>query len=261
MSRNTYNDPEFDEPGRKPTGVSAFSPLRVLIALLILGALGLLVLMPMTRTNYEAVRRVQCTNNLKQIGFALSQYREHYGVLPPAYTVDDRGRPLHSWRTLILPYLDEAALYASIDLTKPWNDPVNAKACRTSVGVFQCPSSVKKQGAGASDRSDYLAIVGDGCAFAATQPTDPKTFGKKEDVIAAVVEVDVDRRAPWASPTDIDPSTMTQLRKSNKLSHEFGWNVCFVDGSVHLLTVNISEKAARACCSTRAEDAVDPWEL
>ena len=45
-----------------------------------------------------------CVNNLKQIALALHNYEEVYKVLPPAYTVDAQGRPLHSWRTLILPY-------------------------------------------------------------------------------------------------------------------------------------------------------------
>ena len=59
------------------------------------------------RTPREAVRCAQCVDNLKQIALALNNYEQEYNALPPAYTVDADGRPLHSWRTLILPYLEE----------------------------------------------------------------------------------------------------------------------------------------------------------
>ncbi len=79
--------------------------------------------------------------------------------MPPAYTVDAKGRPLHSWRTLILPYLEQEPLYQMIDLSKPWNDPANAKALETSLPVFRCPEAV-----GPRNTTTYLAIVGpNGC--------------------------------------------------------------------------------------------------
>ena len=80
-------------------------------------------------------------------------------ALPPAYTVDAKGRPLHSWRTLILPYLEQEPLYQTIDLSKPWNDPANAKALETSLPVFRCPEAV-----GPQNTTTYLAIVApNGC--------------------------------------------------------------------------------------------------
>ena len=82
--------------------------------------------------------------NLKQIELALFNYESTYHALPPAYTVDAEGNALHSWRTLILPYLDQTQLYEKIDLSKPWNDPVNAEAFNTRVPVFQCPSTAHK---------------------------------------------------------------------------------------------------------------------
>ena len=63
-------------------------------------------------------------------------YEQAYNALPPAYTVDANGRPLHSWRTLILPYLEQESLYQTIDLSKPWNDPANARAVETAFPSF-----------------------------------------------------------------------------------------------------------------------------
>ncbi|MBT6498149.1 MAG: DUF1559 domain-containing protein, partial [Planctomycetaceae bacterium] len=54
--------------------------------------------------------RPRCKNNLKQIMLAMHNYHEDFGSFPPAVVTDDNGHPMHSWRVLILPYLDEAKL-------------------------------------------------------------------------------------------------------------------------------------------------------
>ncbi len=109
------------------------------------------LLLPVTRGVNESARRSHCRNKLKQIGLALHNYHDAYGAFPPAYTVDADGKPLHSWRTLILPYFDSnlsdninltnKEIYEKIDYSKPWDDPANAEAYATNLVVFRCPSS------------------------------------------------------------------------------------------------------------------------
>src|SRR5579864_1434043 len=62
----------------------------------------------------EASWRAQCKNNLKYIGQALHNYHDTFGSFPPAYIADSNGRPMHSWRVLLLPFFDQAraTLYA-----------------------------------------------------------------------------------------------------------------------------------------------------
>ena len=100
------------------------------IALLLIALLWPIV----SRDTREAGRRSQTRNDLKMIGLALHNYHDAYGVFPPAVLKNDQGTVLHSWRTLILPYLDQAPLYQKIDLSKPYNDPVNAEAYRARHG-------------------------------------------------------------------------------------------------------------------------------
>ena len=115
-----------------------------LIEFLVVGAIiAILItlLLPAHRSAPKAGRRAQCRNNMKQIGFALHNYHDTYGSFPPAFTVDAEGNRLHSWRTLLLPYLDQKILYETIDLTKPWDDPANQEAFNTNLAVYQCPSA------------------------------------------------------------------------------------------------------------------------
>lgn len=87
---------------------------------------------------------MQC-RALENIALALHNYAaKNHGVLPPTYTVDSAGKPLHSWRTLILPYIDYQDLYKKIDLSKSWNDPANAEVFKAHVKVYHCPSTVPR---------------------------------------------------------------------------------------------------------------------
>jgi hypothetical protein len=74
----------------------------------------------------EVSRQYQCRNNLKAIGLALYNYADaHGGTLPPAYVADAHGRPLYSWRVLILPYIEQRPLYDRFHLDEPWDSPNN----------------------------------------------------------------------------------------------------------------------------------------
>ena len=112
----------------RPTQRPGYTWVEYLVVLAIIVVLIALLLPPASRSGRGEARRSQCKNNLKQIGLALHNYHDIYHVFPPAYTVDGNGKPLHSWRTLILPYLDQAPLYLKIDLSKPWDDPANAES-------------------------------------------------------------------------------------------------------------------------------------
>jgi hypothetical protein len=87
-----------------------------------------LLMLPAIQDSREAARRRLCESNMTQIGVALRNYHDHHGSFPPAYTVDEEGNPLHSWRTLILPYFTPDFLdskwkdfYDQIRFDEPWD--------------------------------------------------------------------------------------------------------------------------------------------
>src|SRR5262245_14860206 len=65
------------------------------------------------------------SNNLKQVCIAMLAYHDEHGHLPPAVVRDRDGRPLYSWRVLILPYIEEDKLYKEFHLDEPWDSPHN----------------------------------------------------------------------------------------------------------------------------------------
>src|SRR4051812_11083639 len=64
-----------------------------------------------------------CDGQMRQIALAMRSYQADYGCLPPAYIADAQGKPMHSWRVLLLPYLDQAGLYDAYNFGEPWDGP------------------------------------------------------------------------------------------------------------------------------------------
>ncbi len=121
------------------------------------------------RTPRGPGRRSVCMNNESQLALALLNYDSEHGHLPPPYTVDENGKPLHSWRTLLLPYLEYNELFSKIRFDEPWDSPHNSQFHSLPMPIFQCPSVKNNQ-----DRTvtHYDVVVGENTAF---PPFDPET--------------------------------------------------------------------------------------
>jgi prepilin-type processing-associated H-X9-DG protein len=227
--------------GMAPVGGPKSSSGGVVIAVLAVVGLtvflcgGVLValLLPAVQAAREAARRTQCQNNLKQIGLALHNYHDVYQSFPPAYTVDADGNPLHSWRTLILPFIEQQALYSRIDLDKPWDRPENAALNNMVIPTFQCPS--EPPGAGC----DYVVIVGPNTAFQGSKSVKLSQILDGTSNTIAVVEVK-GNNISWMAPVDLDMSKMqfTPNKGSAEPSsfHPGGLNVLMCDGSVRFVS-------------------------
>ena len=149
----------------------------------------------------EAWRRANCAVNLKNIEVAIFAYNAANGVLPPAYTVDEAGRPLHSWRVLILPYLENSTLYREIRLDEPWDSEWNSQFHSLPVSPFACPSRVAALPDGTPiAETTYSVVVGDETAFPGAG-----NWRKWEDFADGLSETlaVVERKTPvcWMDPT------------------------------------------------------------
>ena len=145
------------------TAVSIVRPVYFLVLFGFLLLLGLLL--PAISCAREAARRCACTNNIRQIALALLNYRQANGCFPPAYIVDKNGRPAHSWRVLILPYLEGQTLYQQYNFNEPWDGPNNKKLLAGRPPMcFVCPSDGNIRISGTACTS-YAAVVGADAAW------------------------------------------------------------------------------------------------
>ena len=127
----------------RPSRVSqrpAFTLVELLVVIAIIGVLVSLLL-PAVQAAREAARRLQCQNNLKQIGLAMHNYEVVHRGLPAHGTV----YPHHGWGASILPYIEQANLETTYDWNRSWYDPVNRPAVNHFLTVYLCPSSTDKR--------------------------------------------------------------------------------------------------------------------
>jgi prepilin-type N-terminal cleavage/methylation domain-containing protein len=228
---------------------AGFTLVEFLVVIAIIGVLVALLL-PATRSSRGAARRAQCSNNLKQIALALRHYADDHKALPPACTVDENGKPLHSWRTLILPYIEQKPLYDRIDLSKPWDDPVNLEAFKTRVPVYQCPEMDCS-----ADHTKYLALVGSKACFQATRPRPFSEITKSHSETAMLIEVDPGHAGHWRAPHDADEALLLGLDQKSKLAHASRIHVAMVDGSITIIDASSSPDERRKLLSISNESS------
>lgn len=249
MSENPYQVDQLSDlpptPSRKT--ISCVGLLCVIAILFVLVGLFL----PATRRARPASYRMSCSNNLKQIALALHNYEAAYGSFPPAWTVDEDGNRLHSWRTLLLPYLEYKPLYDTIDLSKPWNDPVNDEAFATRIPVFECPGA--KLGA---CQMSYLAVVSPGSCLQAGYGRPMSWVSDAMNETLLLIEVPASQSVHWMCPQDIDEQGVIELGRDGKLSHKSGMMGAMVDGSVHFFSADTEPELWRKLISIAGGEEV-----
>ena len=120
-----------------------FTFVEMLVVLGVI-AIAVAVLMPAIQQARQDVRRVQCKNNLKQLGLALHNYHDTYNLFPPGW-VSKGGEPglgaRTGWQTAILPYIDQAPLYNQINFNEPPHeaDGTPKKLFQTVIRAYRCP--------------------------------------------------------------------------------------------------------------------------
>ncbi|HVX62862.1 MAG TPA: DUF1559 domain-containing protein [Pirellulales bacterium] len=221
---------------------------RVVSTILLLLLTGCL-LPAFDESPYIAARRSQCTSNLKQIGLGLQNYADFYGCFPPAYLTDENGKPMHSWRVLILPFIEHKALYDQYDFNEPWNGPHNLLMAKTLPSVFRCPSDTPNKGA----TTNYVAIVGPETMWKADHGV---TFSEIKDgasMTIAVVEV-ADAKINWMEPRDLPFSAVSQginAKQGGGISsaHPGVVIALFADGHTQTLSETTPIDVLKALCT------------
>ncbi len=184
---------EGDQPAARP-----FTLMELLVVIAII-ALLVALLLPAVSTARHAARRVQCTSNLKQIAIGLYNYREVYGSFPPAYVADANGKPLYSWRVLLLPFLEQQSLYDRYRLDEPWDGPNNRKLLAHTPRVFQCADHQRRL---ADATTSYFAVVGPNAAWSGAKPRPLGELSRDASDLILVLE-GPPHTVAWSEPRDL----------------------------------------------------------
>jgi prepilin-type processing-associated H-X9-DG protein len=227
-------------PPRKPrsTATTLLIVLAVCVpVVLFCGGILVALLLPAVQAAREAARRAACTNNLRQIYMAMEAYHVQNGHYPPAFVADKDGKPMHSWRVLLLPYLGEQGLYNQYDMNQPWDSPHNMALVSLMPSVYCCPSD----GPATAGITSYAMLVGPNAIS-----TGPAGRARNEitDSLSNTIMVaeTTGGGVKWLDPQhELDIQTMSfdlsdNSGKEISSMHPTGANVLLCDGSVRSLS-------------------------
>jgi prepilin-type N-terminal cleavage/methylation domain-containing protein/prepilin-type processing-associated H-X9-DG protein len=125
-----------------------FTLIELLVVIAIIAVL-IALLLPAVQSAREAARRIQCCNNLKQIGIALHNYHDVVGAFPMGYAASGKfidgatdTTPGWGWMTMILPQLEQSPLFSAVNFSLPVQFAQNTTVIRTMLTAYLCPSDV-----------------------------------------------------------------------------------------------------------------------
>jgi hypothetical protein len=225
-------------------------PMALAYALTVVVSVYLLICLcwPAVSRVTESGRRTQCRNSLYNIGLALHNYHDEYGSFPPAYTTDEDGRRLHSWRTLILYFVDQGPLLNQVDLSEPWDSPHNRELLSEVPGIYACPTTLNER----DNTTSYLAVVGEGTVWPGTGTISIPEINDGLEQTILVVECDAGFH--WAEPRDLElDEALTLLSSSEErdihghgqdtVFHDYqhGSHLLFADGRVRFAPIGTDQ--------------------
>ena len=201
--------------------------------------------------------KTACLNNLQLIASALNEYSSKYGTYPPSIVYDDTGKPMHSWRVLILPELGYPALYDNYDFNTPWDSEHNANF------MMQCPEEYISPAADnhTGNEGTYFLITGKGTIFPKGAPLGQKEITDGRHNTLLVVESE-NSAGEWTKPQDIEFAKLNRqigAQGANAIggNHNKGATAVMADGTPVWLPDDLDPVLLDAMISPAAKDEID----
>jgi prepilin-type N-terminal cleavage/methylation domain-containing protein/prepilin-type processing-associated H-X9-DG protein len=269
-------------------GRPAFTLIELLVVIAIIGVLVALLL-PAVQAAREAARRMQCANNLKQIGLALHGYHDAHRTFPPggwiaSPSIPQNARMNMGWGAAILPGLEQRALYDALNFGLPYNDAVNSTAGHTVLPAYLCPSEPRtslwhRATGDAYDYADadYGGMYGPRGLRGAGDVNNPprgamifnRCVGLTEISDGSSQTIQVGEapeaiNAMWISGHNIfdqykpiNARPPVEFGEELTSQHPGGVNALFADGSVRFLKQTMSVQPLAALCTRAGNEVLD----
>jgi hypothetical protein len=187
---------------------------------------------------------------------AVANYHSKYGCFPPAYIADSDGQPMHSWRVLLLPFLEQNDLYNAYNFAEPWDGPNNRKLA-DQIGSIYLRSGLESDQA---RTTSFVAVVGPQTAWPGSAPSNYKDLSDGLHETLLVVEVP-DGKFQWMEPKDLrfdDMSFRINDGSGRGLGSRLGGaRVVSADDSVSTLADDFPPETLRAMLTARGGEKLD----
>ncbi len=255
----------------------AFTLIELLVVLAIIAIL-LALLLPAVQAVREAARRMQCQNNLRQIGIALHNYHAAFRKLPPG-GLEVRPEVPHgkqlAWSAFVLPFLEQSAVYVHVDFRYAFDHPINESAAATPIETYLCPSTLRdfplNHGRGATD---YGGIFGERIVSTNRPPRGVMIhdqairFRDITDGTSHTLMVSEDANFPdgqWINARNLFDQAFSinhapKFENDIRSFHPQGANGLFADGSVNFMNENIDLELLAAICTRNGGENVADLE-
>ena len=181
-------------------------------------------------------------------------YHDKHGQLPPAVVCGADGRPLHSWRVLILPYIEQGELYKQFKLDEPWDSPHNIQLlCKMPPAYEPLPSKARTM---PPFHTICHVFVGKGTAFEG-----PNGLRLKEDfpngTHNTILIVEAGKPVPWTKPENLIYDPQGPLPELKGVFKD-RFRVALASGSPRSIALTMSEKTLRAAINRNNSDPLAP---
>ena len=207
------------------------------------------LLLPAVQSARGAARRAQGTNNLRQIAIAMHNYHDTFKTFPAAYSADEDGKQLLSWRVHILAFIEGQRLYEQFHFDEPWDSEHNKTLIAQMPEVYRSPGSIAEPG-----KTNYLGVRGKDMIF--IDPKKTERDGKwpqgtrMADIIDGtsntimVVEASDEEAVIWTKPDDFEPDEKNPLKGLVGV-RPGGFLAALCDGSVRFIAETIDLETLR----------------
>ena len=193
---------------------------------------------------------MQSTNNIKQIGLAMYNFAQAHKTLPPAYQANKEGKPLLSWRVLILPYLGHDALYKEFRLDEPWDSDHNKQLIAAMPMVYRSPNSA----VGQFGKTNYLTVRNEHSVFPGDKGIAISEITDGTSNTIMTVEVPDESAVVWTKPDDFAYDETNPLKGLTGM-RPGGFNAGFADGSVRFIASSIDPAVLKALFTRNGGEA------
>lgn len=193
---------------------------------------------------------------------AVVNYHAANGSYPPAFITDENGNPKHSWRVLILPYLEEQELFDRYDFTQPWNSAANLNLATEMPPVYAFHGEYNP----GVVTTNYLAVVGENTVWPGASPRTADEVTDQHSTTIMLVE-NAGENVHWMEPRDLHADSMSLVVNDPKgvSSKYLAPAVAMLDDSLRRLEDELPENVFRAMLTVnggeRIESTGDGWRL